>query len=679
MSEKSLKSAYIIWALTGLLGGHRYYLGRYLSAIAFTLTLGAFGIGWIIDGIRMHAMVDESDFDSDKRKDDRCCFFLTFILTLIFTIVFLILARTLAMHELYLTTQPVAMLGTTGEITGEFQGHLKPDHGVFKHVFFKYEWTFSDNTTKTTSGPHTSHTFKGAGWHNATLTWRSLLPGNSITSNVTVSWYSLGNNTVIIPENSVQPGSNNTFMSLVWPDHIVPPATGNIIAGNDIGGFTHTIINVITYDNSSRLTSLTVGNATIADVFSDAFIDGMTQFDDSSNSNNNSSDSSSDLVRVEKARSKNNIKRSLLSNQNLKSGGGGNASSSASISFDPTLEFTPNLYHRVVISGHSFQELTLVAEGELTMGFLLNVQTSDSLTITPWSYEYSPPTILGIILLPVVNIPLVVNWHVTIGVSLSVSLKESFSMGATDSFNAKLGASYTKENGFTSISSFNSNPVVLPFNHSSSCTSSISTTLGAGITFTMFGITPQLAIDMTGGLQLTRGFNTNPYECSCISATGDKQVYNSLNFVYGPSISLSLLIFSKSWDIAQQTTNLAATCDKAITNCGDCYCPYIGGCCPWTTCPWYQKYQCLCMSRYDGKGICATNAYCVAATCRTNADCAAGYSCTISQNCNPKNQCSQNCGPQSSSMSISDSIYNNPYDDTPNSGILMFDHFLEID
>ena len=61
--------AYLLWLLTGIFGGHRFYFGRYLSAVVMLglwagailmvsetagLVLGTVVAGvWVVDGIRM--------------------------------------------------------------------------------------------------------------------------------------------------------------------------------------------------------------------------------------------------------------------------------------------------------------------------------------------------------------------------------------------------------------------------------------------------------------------------------------------------------------------------------------------------------------------------------------------------------------------------------------------------
>ena len=45
----SLWVAYALWAVLGLFGAHRFYVGRPASGVVWLLTGGLFGIGWIID------------------------------------------------------------------------------------------------------------------------------------------------------------------------------------------------------------------------------------------------------------------------------------------------------------------------------------------------------------------------------------------------------------------------------------------------------------------------------------------------------------------------------------------------------------------------------------------------------------------------------------------------------
>lgn len=50
--KKSTVAAYLLWWFTGVIGGHRYYMGKTGSAVAMTLiTVLTFGIGAIVTGI----------------------------------------------------------------------------------------------------------------------------------------------------------------------------------------------------------------------------------------------------------------------------------------------------------------------------------------------------------------------------------------------------------------------------------------------------------------------------------------------------------------------------------------------------------------------------------------------------------------------------------------------------
>lgn len=54
---KSGEVAFVLWLLTGLVGGHRYYLGRPKTAVLQTLTLGGVGLWWLTDLFLLRGMV----------------------------------------------------------------------------------------------------------------------------------------------------------------------------------------------------------------------------------------------------------------------------------------------------------------------------------------------------------------------------------------------------------------------------------------------------------------------------------------------------------------------------------------------------------------------------------------------------------------------------------------------
>ncbi|EGC35266.1 hypothetical protein DICPUDRAFT_33672 [Dictyostelium purpureum] len=53
----SLLVAYILWFFLGLLGIHRFYLGRTISGIVYLFTGGIFGIGWLVDIFLLPSLV----------------------------------------------------------------------------------------------------------------------------------------------------------------------------------------------------------------------------------------------------------------------------------------------------------------------------------------------------------------------------------------------------------------------------------------------------------------------------------------------------------------------------------------------------------------------------------------------------------------------------------------------
>lgn len=50
---------FILWLFTGLLGGHRFYVGKTVSGFIYLFTLGVFFIGWILDFFKLGSMVNE--------------------------------------------------------------------------------------------------------------------------------------------------------------------------------------------------------------------------------------------------------------------------------------------------------------------------------------------------------------------------------------------------------------------------------------------------------------------------------------------------------------------------------------------------------------------------------------------------------------------------------------------
>ena len=51
--------AYLLWALFGLFGGHRFYVGRWESGLVYMFTLGGCLVGWIIDGFILPQLVED--------------------------------------------------------------------------------------------------------------------------------------------------------------------------------------------------------------------------------------------------------------------------------------------------------------------------------------------------------------------------------------------------------------------------------------------------------------------------------------------------------------------------------------------------------------------------------------------------------------------------------------------
>ncbi|XP_064596528.1 uncharacterized protein LOC135463141 [Liolophura sinensis] len=60
-SQRSVTDTYILWFPCGLFGMHHFYLRNYKLAIVYLLTVGIFGIGWLVDLFRIPSLVRESN------------------------------------------------------------------------------------------------------------------------------------------------------------------------------------------------------------------------------------------------------------------------------------------------------------------------------------------------------------------------------------------------------------------------------------------------------------------------------------------------------------------------------------------------------------------------------------------------------------------------------------------
>jgi len=63
LSKRATKSktvAYLLWALFGWAGVHRFYCGKWFTGSVWLLTCGLFGAGWFMDAITTSTLVDES-------------------------------------------------------------------------------------------------------------------------------------------------------------------------------------------------------------------------------------------------------------------------------------------------------------------------------------------------------------------------------------------------------------------------------------------------------------------------------------------------------------------------------------------------------------------------------------------------------------------------------------------
>lgn len=66
--ERYLDDAYVLWFPFGLIGAHHFYLNRPVWGIVYFLTFGLGGIGWLVDGCRMHCLVKDCNKLTEERR-----------------------------------------------------------------------------------------------------------------------------------------------------------------------------------------------------------------------------------------------------------------------------------------------------------------------------------------------------------------------------------------------------------------------------------------------------------------------------------------------------------------------------------------------------------------------------------------------------------------------------------
>jgi TM2 domain-containing membrane protein YozV len=65
--KKSRNIGYVLWFMSGIIGGHRYYAGDLVRGIFMTLTLGGLGIWAFIDLFFIGKRIDEKNEEIEKQ------------------------------------------------------------------------------------------------------------------------------------------------------------------------------------------------------------------------------------------------------------------------------------------------------------------------------------------------------------------------------------------------------------------------------------------------------------------------------------------------------------------------------------------------------------------------------------------------------------------------------------
>ncbi|NUM36120.1 MAG: TM2 domain-containing protein [Candidatus Brocadiae bacterium] len=56
-TPKSYVTAYFIWLFLGIIGGHRFYLGKWFTGLLYAVSFGFLGVGWLLDFFLIVPMV----------------------------------------------------------------------------------------------------------------------------------------------------------------------------------------------------------------------------------------------------------------------------------------------------------------------------------------------------------------------------------------------------------------------------------------------------------------------------------------------------------------------------------------------------------------------------------------------------------------------------------------------
>lgn len=60
-TRRSLLVAYLLWFFVGVLGIHRFYLGRWITGTIWLLTGGLLGVGWLVDAVLTYFLVEQEN------------------------------------------------------------------------------------------------------------------------------------------------------------------------------------------------------------------------------------------------------------------------------------------------------------------------------------------------------------------------------------------------------------------------------------------------------------------------------------------------------------------------------------------------------------------------------------------------------------------------------------------
>lgn len=69
--QRSVALAYVLAVCLGMFGAHHFYLGRTTYGVMYLCTLGLFGVGYLVDLIRVPSLVKDANIRRIDEEEER--------------------------------------------------------------------------------------------------------------------------------------------------------------------------------------------------------------------------------------------------------------------------------------------------------------------------------------------------------------------------------------------------------------------------------------------------------------------------------------------------------------------------------------------------------------------------------------------------------------------------------